>query len=584
MSLADDVSGRALEATTEPTVQAKPGLVRAISWTSAFWIASGVPALLVFSVGYIATLTGPVSILIWPASVLIGIAMAFVYAEMAGMFPEKSGGPPVFGAQAWKRYFRPIAPLNIWGYWFAWSPVISIGGLLMGDYIVAQWLPSSWDLHWGPFHITLAFVLGAAIISAVFWINHFGIKESAAIQFVLGICSLVPLGLMIVVPLFEGKLHLSYLTPLAVPGAHGWDVFKLVAAGLFVAAWSAYAFETAVVYTAEFQRPQRDTPRAIFSAGGLCLFFYGLGPFVLYAVVGGKTIQADPSTALVPLSRAVFGAAGQLLIVMLLVALLLSINTSILGSSRTLYQASKDGWTFRFMQRTSERGVPLRAMGFDLGVNLLLMALGNPVYILAASTIGYMSFNTLDLTAGFLLRRDAARARRPYRAPTLMIRIGILLACLNFILLFVGSPSWGWKAVATGWGVTLLGVAIYYWRRWDDARRRRVTAPAGSSDEALIGALSPATLAAPQAGRATATGHPGDPVALADPEDPLGPIQRWANLAPMIAYLALTATVLTLAENWNVTALFIIGFAMLAAWATGFIVAAGRPACRWYRW
>ena len=37
------------------------------------------------------------------------------------MFPEKSGGPPVFGAQAWKRYFRPIAPLNIWGYWFAFT-------------------------------------------------------------------------------------------------------------------------------------------------------------------------------------------------------------------------------------------------------------------------------------------------------------------------------------------------------------------------------------------------------------------------------------------------------------------------------
>ena len=103
-------------------------LVRAIHWTDAFWIASGVPALLVFSVGYIAVLDGPVSVAIWFASVLIGLAMAFVYAEMAGMFPEKSGGPPVFGAQAWKRYVRPIAPLNIWGYWFAWSPVLAIGG------------------------------------------------------------------------------------------------------------------------------------------------------------------------------------------------------------------------------------------------------------------------------------------------------------------------------------------------------------------------------------------------------------------------------------------------------------------------
>ena len=75
-------------------------LVRAIHWSDAFWIASGVPALLVFSVGYIAILDGPVSVLVWVASVLIGLGMAFVYAEMAGMFPEKSGGPPVFGTQA----------------------------------------------------------------------------------------------------------------------------------------------------------------------------------------------------------------------------------------------------------------------------------------------------------------------------------------------------------------------------------------------------------------------------------------------------------------------------------------------------
>jgi amino acid transporter len=454
-------------------------LKRAIHWTGAFWIASGVPALLVFSVGYIASLTGPISVIIWPISVLIGFGMAFLYAEMAGMFPEKSGGPPVFGAQAWMRYVRPIAPLNIWGYWFAWSPVISIGGLLMGGYIVTEWIPSAtWDHSWGPFHVTLAFVLGVAIVLAIVWINHFGIRESALIQFVLGVCSLVPLALLIVVPIFQGKVHLDNLTPFVVPGAHGWDVMKLVCAGLFVAAWSAYAFETSVVYTAEFERPQRDTPRAIFSSGGLCLFFYGLGPFILLSVVGAKDIQADPATALVPLSKAVFGTAGQLLIALLLVALLLSINTAILGSSRTLYQAAKDGWTFRFMKRTTARGVPLRAMVFDLVVNVLLMLLGNPVEILAASTIGYMVFNTLNLTAGYLLRKDAPGAARPYRAPLVMVRLGVLFAAVNCVLLFVGAPTWGWKSVGIGWVITLLGVVIYYAERYAERRGGWRTPPA----------------------------------------------------------------------------------------------------------
>src|SRR5215218_5241205 len=168
-------------------------LVRAIRWYDAFWIASGVPALLVFSVGYVAILNGPVSVVIWIAAVLIGLAMAFVYAELAGMFPEKSGGPPVFGAQAWKRYSKPIAPLNIWGYWFAWSSVIAIGGLLMGGYIQREWFSGQdWSADWTPtadfgVHINFAYVVGAAIIISLLWLNHFGIKWSAYMQLVLGV-------------------------------------------------------------------------------------------------------------------------------------------------------------------------------------------------------------------------------------------------------------------------------------------------------------------------------------------------------------------------------------------------------------
>jgi amino acid transporter len=560
---------------SDTTVGAKRGtrLVRALGWPDAFWIATGVPALLVFSVGSIAVLAGPVSALIWVASVLIGLAMAFVYAEMAGMFPEKSGGPPVFGSQAWSRYVNIIAPVNMWGYWFAWSPVISIGGLLMGGYIQAQWFSNlTWSLgfgpNWGPngnhlFTITFATVVGAAIIVALLWLNNFGIRQSAIMQLVLAVTSLIPLALLIVVPLVKGQVNLAYFQPFVPPNGQwlSWNAFAIVAAGLFVAGWSAYAFETAVVYTAEFRKPQVDTPRAIFSAGLLCLFFFGLGPFVLLGVVGPKAIQQDPSTALVPLAKAVFGVGGQFLIALLLVAILLSINTAILGSSRTLYQGGKDGWTLRFMRFTSRKGVPLRAMQWDIVINLFLMLFGSPIWILAASTVGYFLFNVLNLVAGFLLRKDAAGVPRPYRAPRLLIRFGLVLAAVNLILLFVGAPSWGWVPVGLGYLIVLTGVAATYVDAWVEGR--------GATGRRL-------STAAP---RTAAVGTVPEKEAEVDP---LGPWRQWADLTPMILYLLVTGAIFTLAVWQGFGWAYILGLALTVIWLLGFVVPRGEA--RWFAW
>jgi hypothetical protein len=117
----------------------------------------------------------------------------------------------------------------------------------------------------------------------------------------------------------------------------------------------------------------------------------------------------------------------------------------------------------------------------------VLMLLGNPIYILAASTIGYMVFNTLNLVAGYLLRKDAAEVARPYRAPVAIIRTGVVLAGGNLVLLFVGAPSWGWKYVGLGWLIVLAGVVIYYYRQWSDRRAEMLATSARPTFEPTPG-------------------------------------------------------------------------------------------------
>ena len=92
-----------------------------------------------------------------------------------------------------------------------------------------------------------------------------------------------------------------------------------------------------------------------------------------------------------------------------------------------------------------------------------------------------MVFNSLNLVAGYLLRKDAPSAERPYRAPLAMVRLGVALAAVNVVLLFIGAPSWGWKYVGLGWAIVFAGIGIYYWRAAADRRAPAAQAVGASS-------------------------------------------------------------------------------------------------------
>ena len=116
-------------------------MVRALDWKGAFWVAAGVPPLVLFSIGGIAGTTGKLAFVVWIISMVMGFLQSFTYAEMAGMFSNKSGGTSIYGATAWLRYSKLIAPLSVWCNWFAWSPVLSLGCAIAAGYILNALFP-----------------------------------------------------------------------------------------------------------------------------------------------------------------------------------------------------------------------------------------------------------------------------------------------------------------------------------------------------------------------------------------------------------------------------------------------------------
>jgi amino acid transporter len=56
------------------------------------------------------------------------------------------------------------------------------------------------------------------------------------------------------------------------------------------------------------------------------------------------------------------GWVTSLLVMMMILALMLCLMTAMAGSSRTLYQGSRDGWLPRYLSHVNSHGAPTAAM------------------------------------------------------------------------------------------------------------------------------------------------------------------------------------------------------------------------------
>ncbi len=520
-------------------------LVRSLDWKGAFWVAAGVPPLVLFSIGSIGGTTGKLAFLVWMISMVMGFLQSFTYAEMAGMFGNKSGGTSIYGATAWLRYSKIVAPLSVWCNWFAWSPVLSLGCAIAAGYIlnalfpipladsqlVLDWVAANlakytaetqsvidymtanagtalpdaiaavaagdgvvaltpWFRSFEAFSIAIpglgtlkfnsTFLIGVALMSIIMVIQHRGVAQTAKAQKVLAIIVLVPLLLVGLVPILTGSIDYMNVTNLLPPSTDvDWSVggWTLILGGLYIAAWSTYGFETAVCYTSELKDPKRDTFRAIFYSGLVCCLFFFLIPFSFQGVLGTSGMTSPGIVDGTGVGEALGNMIGggpvvtQIFVILMIMALFMAIMTALAGSSRTLYQGSKDGWLPKYLGGVNEKGVPSKAMWTDYAFNVFLLALasdaGGYFYVLAISNVGYITFNFLNLNAGWIHRIDSAHIPRPWKAPNLLIGINTVLAFVNALFLGAGAKVWGYEnALLSGAIFAALIIPVFWFRHY----------------------------------------------------------------------------------------------------------------------
>lgn len=437
-------------------------LKRVISWKEGLFIATGVPVLVLPSIGEFGVAVSAFAILIWVLSVTQGFLQCTAYAELATIFSNKAGLPG-FVFEAFKKRNKFLPALGAWGYWFAWNPVLAIMALLLGDYLHGMFLPQIPAF-------TLSLIFGIAMFVLLLFVNYFGLAAGAYAQLALAILSLLPLLVLSISPFFMGLVDYSNYVLSFLPEGWDWGNLEswLTILGLMaLAQWSACAWETAAVYASEYKDPGRDTPKALFAAGGLCLLAFPLAQAAAIGTLGVEGLTANPYSPFVPIAQMVLGpVGGAVAIIMLIASLILVANTALLGSSRALYTMAHDGLLPPVFGMVNKHGIPFFAAVVTVLFNIALIWLQTPILVLAASAIGYALINGLTLFGFVLARIDYGHLPRAFQAPKQWIYVALFFALLNIPFYLIGNAYFnGIFPIAVGFLILLSFLPLYYYRK-----------------------------------------------------------------------------------------------------------------------
>jgi amino acid transporter len=446
-------------------------LLKAIRWWDGFVIALCNPGFLIASLGYsIGALGGWGAFGLWTISMTFGMVQSWPYAEMAAMFPEKSGGISLYAHEAWRKYFSFIGPVATFGYWFAWSSVLAIFGLVIGYLVQAEWATGqTWSASVLGHDLGFPHVIAAVVIFAVWVVNIFGIRPAVWVAYATGALLMVPLAVFMFVPYITGDFHSSNLHWTLGSNGSPW---LIAVVWLYIMGWSSYGPEVVATFAPEYKDTVRDVSIALRTSAVFSLAVYALLPLGITGVAGEQAAIDDPIAFYVPAFKDILGGGSNVMVVFLIASLLLSMNAATADGSRALYGISRDGMTIKELFHLNRFHVPARAMTLDLLVNLaLVFFLGSTISILFAGNLGYFTAVVFAQSAFLLLRKDRPKWPRPFKLRPYWIPITVVMLGGNLLFLTMGASHpaltgyGGKKEIIVGVSVLLFAIILFAFRR-----------------------------------------------------------------------------------------------------------------------
>ncbi|MFD7385718.1 amino acid permease [Streptomyces anulatus] len=410
-------------------------------------------------------------------SYLIAGALAMLVMRMLGEMSAAMPASGSFSVHAERALGRWAGFSVGWLYWFLLVVVLAVEATAAAQ-IAHGWVPGIEPWAWV---LLFMVVFTAANLTAVknfgefeFWFAS--LKVGAIVVFlVLGVLAI--LGLL---PDTD-PVGMANLTGQGGFLPNGWGG---VVSGVLTVVFAFGGLEVVTIAAAETDDPARAVGRAVRSAVVRILFFYVGSMLVIVTVLPWTAQQAGLSPYVKVLDAIGVPSAGQIMNIVVFVALLSALNANLYGSSRMIFSLAERGEAPRGLLKVSRRtgaegGVPRRAVlasvAFGFVSVLLNLLWPDTVFLYMLNSVGAVLLFVWALIAASQLR---LRARLEQEAPeALSLRMWcfpyltwVTLAGLFGVLLLMLTDEAARPQVLWSAGATAVVALVAVGRQWRERR------------------------------------------------------------------------------------------------------------------
>jgi len=452
-SVRTDISAQA-SAQLADSADSSPKLLRALGLWQATSIVMGimigsaifiVPASITREVG-----SARLALAVWMVAGLLSLFGALSFAELAAMLPQ-AGGQYIYLREA---YGSLVSFLCGWMFFL----IQQSGGIAALAAGLALYLGNFFPLS--PWEQKLA---AAAVIIGLTAINYRGVREGGWVQSVLTglnvgiVLALIAAGYVLV--------HGSRPGPASLPPAPGTGTRAAFGVAMVAALWAYEGWNNVTFAAGEVKRPERNLPLAlVLGTAAVIAIYVGLN-LVYYRVLTLEEIVRSPRVAADAASLILGPRGSQLISASIIIAVVGSLNGSILAGARVYYAMAKDGLFFHRCAAVHPRfRTPHFALIVQAVWSILLVLVAQYEGLFTFTIFAAWIFYALTAFAVVILRRKMPDLHRPYHV------FGYPFVPILFVL----AAAWltlntiAERPVEAGWGtlIVLVGVPVYFiWKR-----------------------------------------------------------------------------------------------------------------------